>query len=79
MDKMLKIAILGLGEAGSHFANDLIDLGVEIIGFDPNPVRKINEKVILAKSNTEAVKNADVIFSANLSSVSVASPLLGPK
>jgi 3-hydroxyisobutyrate dehydrogenase-like beta-hydroxyacid dehydrogenase len=70
MDKMLKIAILGLGEAGSHFANDLIDLGVEIIGFDPNPVRKINEKVILAKSNTEAVKNADVIFSANLSSVS---------
>lgn len=67
----MKIAILGLGEAGSHFANDLIKLGVEVIGFDPNPVWKLHDKIILAKSNAEAVKKADIIFSANLSSVSI--------
>jgi 3-hydroxyisobutyrate dehydrogenase-like beta-hydroxyacid dehydrogenase len=66
----MKIAVLGLGEAGSHFANDLVDLGVEIIGFDPNPIRKLHPNIILAKSNAEAVKNVAVIFSANLSSVS---------
>lgn len=67
----MKIAILGLGEAGSHFANDLIKLGIEVIGFDPNPVRKLHEKVILAKNNADASKEVDIIFSANLSSVSI--------
>ncbi|MFN3847931.1 MAG: NAD(P)-binding domain-containing protein [Spirosomataceae bacterium] len=72
----MKIAILGLGEAGSHFANDLIKLGIEVTGFDPNPVRKFHEKVILVKSNAEAAKGAgmeipDIIFSVNLSSVSI--------
>lgn len=71
MNYELKIAILGLGEAGSHFANDLIKLGVEVVGFDPNLVRKLHEKVILAKNNAEAAKDADIIFSANLSSVSI--------
>ena len=31
----MKIAILGLGEAGSHFANDLAQLGVAVAGYDP--------------------------------------------
>ncbi len=66
----MKIAILGLGEAGSHFANDLANLGVKVIGYDPNPVRILHTSIILAQSNLEAVKDADVIFSANLSSVS---------
>lgn len=67
----MKIAILGLGEAGSHFANDLIKMDVTVSGFDPNPVRKLHEDIVLAKSNAEATHNADVIFSANLSSVSI--------
>lgn len=70
-ESLPSFAILGLGEAGSHFANDLAKMGVDVAGFDPNPIRKLNEKIILAKSNIEAVFNADIIFSANLSSVSI--------
>lgn len=66
----MKIAVLGLGEAGSHFANDLVNKGVEVTGYDPNPVRSLHPSVILKESNAEAVKNADIIFSANLSSES---------
>lgn len=67
---MLKIAILGLGEAGSHFANDLATMGVAIIGFDPNPIRKLHPTITLAQNNLEAAKDADIIFSVNLSSES---------
>lgn len=70
-NEKLKIAILGLGEAGSHFANDLVRLGVKIIGYDPNPLRKLDASIQLKSSNAEAVKDADIIFSANLASVSV--------
>lgn len=67
----MKIAILGLGEAGSHFANDLAKMGVEVTGFDPNPVRQLHPSITVKESNGEAARNADIIFSANLSSVSV--------
>jgi 3-hydroxyisobutyrate dehydrogenase-like beta-hydroxyacid dehydrogenase len=70
MNDELRFAILGLGEAGSHFANDLAEMGVKVIGFDPSPVRKLHEDIILAKSNAEAARNANIIFSVNLSSVS---------
>jgi 3-hydroxyisobutyrate dehydrogenase-like beta-hydroxyacid dehydrogenase len=66
----MKIAILGLGEAGSYFANDLINMDVNVIGFDPNPVRFLHENIILASNNLEAARNADIIFSVNLSSAS---------
>lgn len=69
--KKLKIAILGLGEAGSCFANDLVKLGVEVIGFDPKIIHKLDEAIEVKRSNIEAVKDADIIFSANLSSVSI--------
>jgi len=42
----MKIAILGLGEAGSHFANDLIDLGLEVNGWDPDFQRSLSLKVL---------------------------------
>lgn len=70
MNHNLTIAILGLGEAGSHFANDLVKLGVNVVGYDPNPVRPLSPLVAIKVSNAEAVKNADVILSTNLSSVS---------
>ncbi len=66
----MKIAILGLGEAGSHFANDLAEMGVAVIGFDPNPIKRLHPTIILAQSNLEASKDADIIFSVNLSSES---------
>jgi 3-hydroxyisobutyrate dehydrogenase-like beta-hydroxyacid dehydrogenase len=70
MNDNLIIAILGLGEAGSHFANDLADLGVKIIGFDPNPKRVLHPTIEMKSSNLEAAREATIIFSVNLSSVS---------
>ncbi len=67
----MKIAILGLGEAGSHLANDLVKMGVSVTGYDPNPVRKLDERITVKNSNAEAVQDADIIFGTNLSSVSV--------
>jgi 3-hydroxyisobutyrate dehydrogenase-like beta-hydroxyacid dehydrogenase len=69
-DQNITIAMLGLGEAGSHFANDLAAMGIEVIGYDPNPIRQLYPTINLAQSNLEASKNADIIFSVNLSSES---------
>jgi len=66
----MKVAILGLGEAGSQFANDLAKLGVSVFGWDPNPKRELHSSIIFAKSNVDAVQQAEIIFSVNLSSVS---------
>ncbi|GAB2535971.1 NAD(P)-dependent oxidoreductase [Spirosoma aerophilum] len=63
----MKIAILGLGEAGSRFATDLTALGVEVTGYDPALKRALSPAVKLANSNAEAARNADVILSVNLS------------
>lgn len=38
----MTIAILGLGEAGSHFANDLAKMGIKIVGFDPDLTKFTN-------------------------------------
>lgn len=70
-NEKLKITILGLGEAGSHFANDLVKLGVEVTGFDPKVIRKLDVAIEVKDSTVAAVKDADIIFSANLSSVSI--------
>lgn len=68
----MKVAILGLGEAGSQFANDLAKLNVTVFGWDPNPKRELHSSITFAKSNADAVHQADIIFSVNLSSVSEA-------
>ena len=65
----LQIAILGLGEAGSHFANDLAKLGVTVVGYDPAPKRGLLPAVTLARSNAEAAQGADIVLSVNLSAV----------
>ncbi len=67
----MTFAILGLGEAGARFANDLAQQGYNVLGFDPNPQRALHEHVQVLTSNAEAAAQADVIFSVNLSSVSV--------
>jgi 3-hydroxyisobutyrate dehydrogenase-like beta-hydroxyacid dehydrogenase len=71
MNGELRIAVLGLGEAGSHFANDLAEMGVKVTGYDPNLVRELHPSIVIKGSNAEAAQHADVIFSANLSSVSI--------
>lgn len=69
-DTDLCVAILGLGEAGSHFARDLAALGVKVQGWDPQPKRPLPEGFVLAESNSAAVQGAHIIFSVNLSGVS---------
>jgi 3-hydroxyisobutyrate dehydrogenase-like beta-hydroxyacid dehydrogenase len=70
MSKPLHIAILGLGEAGSIFANDLCALGIAVSGWDPLPKRSLHKNVRFAASNADAAKDADIIFSVNLLSAS---------
>ena len=70
MNNNLHIAVLGLGEAGSIFANELAAMGITVSVWDPLPKRKLHEGIRLAKSNKDAAKDADIILSVNLSSVS---------
>lgn len=72
MSKPLHIAILGVGEAGSIFANDLAAMGFTVSCWDPAPKRKLHEHVRFAESNTAAAKYADIILSVNVSSVATA-------
>jgi 3-hydroxyisobutyrate dehydrogenase-like beta-hydroxyacid dehydrogenase len=67
--KILNIAILGLGEAGSRFANDLAEMGARVTGYDPVPLRALHPNVRLAGSNPEAAAQSDLILSVNLASV----------
>ena len=34
----MRVAVLGLGEAGGRFATDLVAAGVQVAAFDPGPV-----------------------------------------
>jgi 3-hydroxyisobutyrate dehydrogenase-like beta-hydroxyacid dehydrogenase len=68
----MNVAVLGLGEAGSFFANDMCAMGFIVSGWDPSPQRKLHKNVRFAVSNADAAKDADIIFSVNLSSVSEA-------
>ncbi|HEX7003637.1 MAG TPA: NAD(P)-binding domain-containing protein [Trueperaceae bacterium] len=64
----LTVAILGLGEAGSCFASELLGAGADVVGWDPQP-KEHPKGLRFARSNSDAAKNADVIFSVNLASV----------
>jgi 3-hydroxyisobutyrate dehydrogenase-like beta-hydroxyacid dehydrogenase len=76
------VAVLGLGEAGSAIAADLVALGVRVRGYDPIPERSVAglERV---GSELEAVRDAQVILSVNWARVALevaqtAAPALGP-
>ncbi|MEM7344753.1 MAG: NAD(P)-binding domain-containing protein [Chloroflexota bacterium] len=73
----MKIAILGLGEAGRTIAADLIAAKIAVSGWDPAP-QDLPEGLIFAASNAEAVAQADLILSINLADVAteVASEVL---
>ncbi|MCB0167587.1 MAG: NAD(P)-dependent oxidoreductase [Anaerolineae bacterium] len=61
----MKIAMLGIGEAGRTIAADLIAAGVIVSGWDPEP-KQIPPGVIFATGNAEAAQQADLILSINL-------------
>jgi 3-hydroxyisobutyrate dehydrogenase-like beta-hydroxyacid dehydrogenase len=63
----MKIAIVGLGEAGSRFARDLVGHGSEVVGWDPAPRGDVSG-IPLAASGPEAVRGADLVLSLNSAS-----------
>ena len=68
-DRPLRVAVLGLGEAGTHFANGLAGLGLMVTAWDPVVRFALDPGVTLATSNLEAARHADIVLSVNLSQV----------
>jgi 3-hydroxyisobutyrate dehydrogenase-like beta-hydroxyacid dehydrogenase len=67
----LTVAVLGVGEAGTLFANGLAAMGVAVRCWDPAPKRELHQQVLFAESNPHAVQGADFVFSVNLASVAL--------
>jgi len=66
----LRVAVLGLGEAGGRIASDLVALGADVSGWDPDPSRRANG-VRSAASAAAAADRAEVVLSANSASAAV--------
>jgi 3-hydroxyisobutyrate dehydrogenase-like beta-hydroxyacid dehydrogenase len=64
----MKIAILGLGEAGSAIAADLAAAGLTVEAWDPNP-KRIPPGVTLTANDQAAINSADLVLSVNLASI----------
>ncbi|MGY1802579.1 DUF1932 domain-containing protein [Blastococcus sp. SYSU D00922] len=60
-----RIAVLGLGEAGSLIAADLVAAGADVRGYDPLGLRVAG--VERRGSETDAVADADLVLSVNSS------------
>jgi 3-hydroxyisobutyrate dehydrogenase-like beta-hydroxyacid dehydrogenase len=76
------IAVLGLGEAGSLIARDLVHGGAVVRGWDPDLHGDLSE-IPIASSFADAVGGAHVVLSVNWASVALdvareALPLLRP-
>lgn len=72
-----RVAVLGLGEAGSRFAADLAAAGVDVCGYDPAPV-PTPPGVVRYDDPTSAVDGADVVLAltAAADAVGALSPCL---
>jgi 3-hydroxyisobutyrate dehydrogenase-like beta-hydroxyacid dehydrogenase len=76
---LTRIAILGVGEAGSSIAADLAAAGVEVAAWDPAP----RGEFPVVSSAEEAVRGSDAVLSLNTATAAVdaarsALPALGP-
>jgi 3-hydroxyisobutyrate dehydrogenase-like beta-hydroxyacid dehydrogenase len=61
----MRIALLGLGEAGGEIARDLVAAGADLRGYDP---RVTPPTGVAARTNeADAVRDADLVLSANSS------------
>jgi 3-hydroxyisobutyrate dehydrogenase-like beta-hydroxyacid dehydrogenase len=70
VDNPTAIAVLGLGEAGSAIAADLIAAGAEVSGWDPAGKPDL-DGLRFATGNVQAVAGATVVLSVNWASVAV--------
>ncbi|WP_018111993.1 NAD(P)-dependent oxidoreductase [Thermus igniterrae] len=78
----LRVAVLGLGEAGSEIARDLLRAGAVVVGYDPDGEKDV-PGVVRAWGEAEAAKGADVVLSVNWARVALevaqrVAPVLGP-
>jgi 3-hydroxyisobutyrate dehydrogenase-like beta-hydroxyacid dehydrogenase len=76
------VAVLGLGEAGSLLARDLVRGGAEVRGWDPDLHGDLRE-IPIAASFADAVRGADIVISVNWATVAAevareAAPLIDP-
>lgn len=70
MGRGLRFAILGLGEAGSAIARDLVARDVVVVGYDPAPGKGV-AGVHMMGSEAEAAAGADVVLSVNWARVAL--------
>jgi 3-hydroxyisobutyrate dehydrogenase-like beta-hydroxyacid dehydrogenase len=61
----VRIAVLGLGEAGAELARDLVAAGADVRGFDP--AVGVPEGVLSRSDDADAVRDADLVLSVNSS------------
>jgi 3-hydroxyisobutyrate dehydrogenase-like beta-hydroxyacid dehydrogenase len=66
MTAPVRVALLGLGEAGSELARDLVSAGADVRGFDP--VAAVPAGVAARSSDSDAVRDADLVLSVNSAS-----------
>ncbi|MCA1983402.1 DUF1932 domain-containing protein [Nocardioides nematodiphilus] len=66
---MTTIAVLGLGEAGTLFAADLVAAGVDVRAFDP--VAPAPTGVVTCAGEAETVAGADIVLSINTTGVAL--------
>jgi 3-hydroxyisobutyrate dehydrogenase-like beta-hydroxyacid dehydrogenase len=61
----VRIAVLGLGEAGSEIARDLVDAGADVRGYDPKvtPSGGVDPRT----DEADAVRDAELVLSVNSS------------
>ena len=64
------MALLGLGEAGAAIAADLVEAGVDVRGFDPDPARVV-AGVRAAATVGEAARGADAVLSVNAGAIAL--------
>ena len=61
----MRIAVLGLGEAGGEIARDLVAAGAQVTGYDPRPDRAAPPGAVDRASEADAVEGAAMVLSAN--------------
>ena len=67
----MRVAVLGLGEAGSLYSTAYVEAGCEVVGFDPRPIDPPSG-VSMAGSIAEAVADADLVLGLTTARPSVA-------
>jgi len=65
MSARSRFAVLGLGEAGSEIARDLVAAGADVRGYDPRVTP--SDGVLPRANEADAVADADVVLSVNSS------------